>query len=78
MLINPGIATRMCYENGTWGDPDVLSCQSLEIVRVSQEVYILIHTLVVENMQYNTLTVTLLMFLCISRQVYFFQMLMLK
>ena len=39
MLIHPGTATRMCYENETWGAPDVLSCQSLEIVRVSQEVY---------------------------------------
>ena len=35
----PGTATRMCYENGTWGAPDVLSCQSLEIVHVSEEVY---------------------------------------
>ena len=39
MFMHPGTATRMCYENGTWGSPDVLSCQSLEIVRVSQEVY---------------------------------------
>ena len=33
-----GTATRLCYENGTWGAPDVLSCQSLEILRVSQTV----------------------------------------
>ena len=33
-----GTATRFCYENGTWAAPDVLSCQSLEILRVSQTV----------------------------------------
>ena len=79
--MHPGTATRMCYETGTWGAPDVLSCQSLEIVRVSQQVYILIHTLVVQNTQYDTLTVTCThtsMFLCISRQMHFYQMLMLR
>lgn len=33
-----GNATRMCYENGTWADPDVLQCLSLNILRVSMEV----------------------------------------
>ena len=37
--MHPGTATRMCYANEMWGAPDVLSCQSLEIVNVSQEVY---------------------------------------
>ena len=33
-----GNATRICYENGTWGDANVLSCWSLAIDRVAQEV----------------------------------------
>ena len=49
--MHPGTATRMCYENETWGAPDVLSCQSLEILRVSQEVYTNTHTGIVQNMQ---------------------------
>jgi hypothetical protein len=32
-----GNATRFCYENGTWGEPNVLLCQSLAIVRVVEE-----------------------------------------
>ena len=38
MCVTTGNATRVCYENGTWGDINVLSCQSLAIVRVVDEV----------------------------------------
>ena len=58
MFMHLGTATRMCYENGTWGAPDDLSCQSLEILRVAQEVYTNTHTGIVQNMQYNTLPAT--------------------
>ena len=33
-----GNATRECYNNGTWGDANVLSCQTLAIFIVAEEV----------------------------------------
>ena len=35
-----GNAARVCYENGTWADPEVLACISLDILRVLVEVCI--------------------------------------
>ena len=36
--VSAGEAVRECHEDGIWGNVDVLSCQSLEIVRVVEEV----------------------------------------
>ena len=33
-----GNATRECYNNGTWGDASVLSCQTLAMFLVAEEV----------------------------------------